>query len=129
MNADTGNAAYLGTIPSMVAFLPGLSSEERTDIQNVLLDAQLFAGRQFDFKTQWGTWMHYYRPRSRSVILRIASVLVAWCSVRSRQWGWGRPQSRTFRAVSTRDGWAVFRSYPAKSMNLAGCSCCFAVCT
>ncbi|MEX5570267.1 hypothetical protein Q1J55_20885 [Pseudomonas syringae] len=66
MNADTGNAAYLGTIPSMVAFLPGLSSEERTDIQNVLLDAQLFAGRQFDFKTQWGTWMHYYRSRLKA---------------------------------------------------------------
>ncbi len=63
MNADTDNAAYLGNIPSMVAFLPGLASEERTDIQSVLLDAQLFAGRQFDFKTQWGSWMHYYRSR------------------------------------------------------------------
>ncbi|MCF5164884.1 hypothetical protein GIW45_12585 [Pseudomonas congelans] len=63
MNADTDNAAYLGNIPSMVAFLPGLASEERTDIQNLLLDAQLFAGRQFDFNTQWGSWMHYYRSR------------------------------------------------------------------
>ncbi|AKF49666.1 MULTISPECIES: hypothetical protein [Pseudomonas] len=66
MNADTGNAAYLGTIASMVAFLPGLSNEERTDVQNVLLDAQLFAGRQFDFKTQWGTWMYYYRSRLKA---------------------------------------------------------------
>ncbi|OBS32680.1 hypothetical protein [Pseudomonas syringae] len=66
MSADTENAAYLGNIPSMVAFLPGLASEERTDIQNVLLDAQLFAGRQFDFKTQWGSWMHYYRSRLKT---------------------------------------------------------------
>lgn len=66
MSADTGNAAYLGTIPSMVAFLPRLASEERTDIQNVLLDAQLFADRQFDFKAQWGSWMHYYRSRLKA---------------------------------------------------------------
>ncbi|RMR10675.1 hypothetical protein ALP17_00331 [Pseudomonas savastanoi] len=66
MNAEAGNAAYLGDIPSMVAFLPGLSSEERTDIQDILLDAQLFAGRQFDFKTQWNSWMHYYRSRLKA---------------------------------------------------------------
>ncbi|KPC35516.1 Uncharacterized protein ABJ99_3926 [Pseudomonas syringae pv. cilantro] len=66
MSTDTGNAAYLGNIPSMVAFLPGLSSEERTDLQDVLLDAQLFAGKQFDFKTQWSSWMHYYRSRLKA---------------------------------------------------------------
>ncbi|KPB36428.1 hypothetical protein ALP12_04419 [Pseudomonas savastanoi pv. phaseolicola] len=66
MKAGTGNAAYLGDIPSMVTFLPGLTSEERTDIQDVLLDAQLFAGKQFDFKTQWSSWMHYYRSRLKT---------------------------------------------------------------
>ncbi|WP_024420037.1 hypothetical protein, partial [Pseudomonas avellanae] len=66
MSTDTDNAAYLGNIPSMVAFLPGLSSEERTDLQDVLLDAQLFAGKQFDFKTQWSSWMHYYRSRLKA---------------------------------------------------------------
>ncbi|MCF5466293.1 hypothetical protein [Pseudomonas syringae] len=66
MSTYTDNAAYLGDIPSMVAFLPGLSSEERTDIQDVLLEAQLFAGKQFDFKTQWSSWMHYYRSRLKA---------------------------------------------------------------
>ncbi|MGN2438676.1 hypothetical protein ALQ08_03860 [Pseudomonas syringae pv. delphinii] len=66
MSTDTDNAAYLGNIPSMVAFLPGVSSEERTDLQDVLLDAQLFAGKQFDFKTQWSSWMHYYRSRLKA---------------------------------------------------------------
>lgn len=66
MSTDTDNAAYLGNIPSMVAFLPGLSSEERNDLQDVLLDAQLFAGKQFDFKTQWNSWMHYYRSRLKA---------------------------------------------------------------
>ncbi|AVB22197.1 MULTISPECIES: hypothetical protein [Pseudomonas syringae group] len=66
MSTDTDNAAYLGNIPSMVAFLPGLSSEERSDLQDVLLDAQLFAGKQFDFKTQWSSWMHYYRSRLKA---------------------------------------------------------------
>ncbi|RMP79401.1 hypothetical protein [Pseudomonas syringae] len=66
MKAGTGNAAYLGDIPSMVTFLPGLTSEERTDIQDVLLDAQLFAGKQFDFKMQWSSWMHYYRSRLKT---------------------------------------------------------------
>lgn len=158
MSADTENAAYLGNIPSMVAFLPGLASEERTDIQNVLLDAQLFAGRQFDFKTQWGSWMHYYRSRlktrgiqQKGLVLgdslvvssvddlleatfkvshpRIASVLATWCSVRLLQWGSIRQRSRTFKTAWIRGVWAVFRSYPAKSMSLAGCSSCFAVCT
>ncbi|MFA0996269.1 MULTISPECIES: hypothetical protein [Pseudomonas syringae group] len=66
MSSDTGNAAYLGNIQSMVAFLPGLSSEERTDLQDVLLDAQLFAGEQYDFKTQWSSWIHYYRSRLKA---------------------------------------------------------------
>ncbi|RMN97883.1 hypothetical protein ALQ50_02619 [Pseudomonas coronafaciens pv. coronafaciens] len=66
MNSGTGNGAYLGDIHSMVAFLPGLSGEDRNDILDVLLDAQLFAGKQFDFTTQWSSWMHYYRSRLRT---------------------------------------------------------------
>ncbi|MFH7519198.1 hypothetical protein RA271_29190, partial [Pseudomonas syringae pv. tagetis] len=66
MNGEAGNGAYLGYIPSMVAFLRGLSSEERSDILYVLLDAQLFAGRQFFFKTKCNSWMHYYGRRLKA---------------------------------------------------------------
>ncbi|SDW93939.1 hypothetical protein SAMN05444064_10942 [Pseudomonas syringae] len=76
MSTDTDNAAYLGNIPSMVAFLPGLSSEERADLQDVLLDAQLFAGKQFDFKTQWSSWMHYYRNRLKARGLKQEGVIL-----------------------------------------------------
>ncbi|OUM05602.1 hypothetical protein BW686_19785 [Pseudomonas syringae] len=66
MNENADNAAYLGDIPSLVTFLPGLSSPDQSDIQSALLDAQLFASRQFDFKTQWNSWMHYYRNRLKA---------------------------------------------------------------
>ncbi len=56
-------AAYLGNIDSMVAFLPGLSMQEKTDVQNILLYSQLFASEQYDFLGQWSSWMHYYRNR------------------------------------------------------------------
>ncbi|WP_122455196.1 hypothetical protein [Pseudomonas viridiflava] len=63
MSADKNNAVYLGNIPSLVTFLPGLSVQERHDLQDVLLDAQLFAGAHLDFEKQWSSWMHYYRSR------------------------------------------------------------------
>ncbi|MCF5707934.1 hypothetical protein GIV19_11585 [Pseudomonas syringae] len=66
MTADASNAAYLGASSSLVAFLPGLSVQAREDIQDVLLDAQLFADRLNDFDTQWSNWMHYYRRRLSS---------------------------------------------------------------
>ncbi|CAM3219934.1 hypothetical protein BZK31_16085 [Pseudomonas floridensis] len=63
MTSHTGNASYLGNRPSLVAFLPGLSRQAREDVQDVLLDAQLFADRLNDFDEQWANWMHYYRHR------------------------------------------------------------------
>ncbi|QHF01591.1 MULTISPECIES: hypothetical protein [Pseudomonas syringae group] len=66
MDRHDNNAVYLGGTRSMAAFLPGLSAQERTDLQDVLLDAQLFAGTQFGFERQWASWMHYYRNRLKS---------------------------------------------------------------
>jgi len=63
MHSMTSNASYLGNVPSMAVFLPGLSIQERSDIQDLLLAAQLFADRQFDFRAQWSSWIHYYRKR------------------------------------------------------------------
>ncbi|MEE4820868.1 hypothetical protein V2K62_24075 [Pseudomonas alliivorans] len=65
MSVDETNAVYLGGMPSLVTFLPGLSVQERQDLQDVLLDAQLFAGAHLDFEKQWSSWMHYYRSRLR----------------------------------------------------------------
>lgn len=63
MNTNDGGAARLGDISSLVAFAPGMASQDKADIQDVLLDAQLFASHVYDFNRQWTTWMHYYRSR------------------------------------------------------------------
>lgn len=63
MSTNEGGAVRLGDISSLVAFGPGLASQDRADIQDVLLDAQLFASHVHDFKGQWTSWMHYYRSR------------------------------------------------------------------
>ncbi|MFJ4143468.1 hypothetical protein [Pseudomonas sp. NPDC089734] len=72
MNSRNINAAYLGNMDSMVAFSPGMTTQERTDIQNILLYAQLFASQQYDFLEQWSSWMHYYRNRLEKLGLRSA---------------------------------------------------------
>ncbi|MCD5994344.1 hypothetical protein KDX38_12050 [Pseudomonas sp. CDFA 602] len=76
MYSGTSNAVYLGDVPSMAAFLPGLSDEERSDVQDVLLDAQLFADRQFGFQEQWSSWMHYYRNRLGARGLQTAGLVL-----------------------------------------------------
>ncbi|MBI6854136.1 hypothetical protein YA0002_15270 [Pseudomonas cichorii] len=63
MSTNDIKAAYLGNIDSVVAFLPGLSAQEKTDVQNILLYSQLFASQQYSFMSQWSSWMHYYRNR------------------------------------------------------------------
>ncbi|WP_397450113.1 hypothetical protein [Pseudomonas sp. NA-150] len=63
MNTVNNNAAILGRINSLVAFFPGLSAQEKSDIQNVLLYAQSFASQTYDFERSWHSWMHYYRNR------------------------------------------------------------------
>jgi len=75
MSNSESNAAYLGNIQSLVTFEPALSKQERVDIQDVLLDAQLFAGAKFNFETQWSSWMHYYRNRLTSRGVKQRSVV------------------------------------------------------
>jgi hypothetical protein len=76
MTANEGSAARLGDISSLVAFGPGMPEQERADIQNLLLDAQLFASHVYDFKSQWTTWMHYYRNRLQARGLRRKSLVM-----------------------------------------------------
>ena len=66
MSENEGNGARLGNIPSLVTFELGLEGQDRADIQDMLLDAQLFASHVYDFERQWTGWMHYYRSRLQS---------------------------------------------------------------
>lgn len=76
MTAHKDNAASLGDIPSLVAFEPDMTGQERTDIQDMLLDAQAFASHVFDFHRQWTSWMHYYRNRLSARGLRQKSLVL-----------------------------------------------------
>jgi hypothetical protein len=63
MGTVDSNAAIIGNINSLVAFVPGMSEQERTDVLNVLLYAQLFASHSRDLEKDWHGWMHVYRNR------------------------------------------------------------------
>lgn len=76
MNANEGNATRLGDIASLVVFEPGFTGQDRADIQDMLLDAQLFASHVYDFGQRWTSWMHYYRNRLRARGLRQKSVIL-----------------------------------------------------
>lgn len=70
------NAASLGDIPSLAAFEPDLTGQDRADIQDMLLDAQLFASHVYDFQRHWTSWMHYYRNRLSARGLRQKSLIL-----------------------------------------------------
>ena len=70
------NAASLGDISSLAAFEPDLAGQDRADIQDMLLDAQLFASHVYDFQRHWTSWMHYYRNRLSARGLRQKSLVL-----------------------------------------------------
>jgi hypothetical protein len=63
MDRMDGNATLLGSRNSVVAFVPGVSAQERADIEDVLLHAQLFASHSHDKNEYWSSWIHVYRTR------------------------------------------------------------------
>lgn len=76
MTSAKENAASLGDIPSLAAFEPDLTGQDRADIQDMLLDAQLFASHVYDFQRHWTSWMHYYRNRLSARGLRQKSLIL-----------------------------------------------------
>ena len=76
MSAIETSGARLGDIPSLVAFGPGLVAQDKADIQDVLLDAQLFASHVYHFERQWTSWMTYYRSRLRARGLKRKSLVL-----------------------------------------------------
>lgn len=63
MDRMDGNATLLGGRHSVVAFVPGVSAQERADIEDVLLFAQLSASHSYDKQKHWNSWLHVYRTR------------------------------------------------------------------
>jgi hypothetical protein len=76
MDVTEVTAVRLGDINSLATFAPGLTVQERTDIQDVLLDAQLFASHLHDFEQQWMSWMHYYRHCLSTRGLKLKSLVL-----------------------------------------------------
>lgn len=63
MDRMDGNATLLGGRNSLVAFAPSVSAQERADIEDVLLFAQLSASHPYDKNEYWSSWMHVYRTQ------------------------------------------------------------------
>lgn len=63
MDKMDSNASLLGGRDSVVAFVPGVSVQERADIEDVSLFAQLSASHSYDRQEHWSSWMHVYRAR------------------------------------------------------------------
>lgn len=76
MDRMDGNAARLGSSNSWVAFVPDVAQQEREDIQDVLLYADLFASQVHNRKKDWHSWMHIYRDRLMARGFQRKSIIV-----------------------------------------------------
>jgi hypothetical protein len=76
MDRMNGNAALVGSSNSLVTFATGIAQQEREDIQDVLLYADLFASQFRSQKKDWHSWMHVYRERLAARGFKRESVIV-----------------------------------------------------
>ncbi len=76
MDRIEGNAAWLGSGNSWVGFVPGVAQQEREDIQDVLLYANLFASQFYTRKNDWHSWMHVYLGRLMARGFQRKSIIV-----------------------------------------------------
>lgn len=61
MDGDPAVSASLST--SVATFAAGMSKEEKQDVSDLLLQADIFASKTWDRKQYWKSWVDYHRNR------------------------------------------------------------------
>jgi len=74
MSVLNTNAVVTGK--NIISFAPGISLEDREDIIDVMMYADFFSSQSYRQKTQWTSWMQYYRKQLEYSGCQLRSLLV-----------------------------------------------------